>query len=184
MEPPASATNFFIRSILVVFAMFCIQQKSFCAVYPEHQVKAAFLFNFGKFVEWPKISAQSVSPHVSICVMGADPIREALESLFKDRKLKGKEVVLMQVRGSRSLQDCNILYVSASMSGGVQNAIRSVGSHPILTVSDAPRFAEEGGIIQLFQEGKSIHFSINLSAAKSVGLTISSQLLSLAKEVR
>jgi hypothetical protein len=148
----------------------------------ESEIKAAFMYNFAKFVQWPDAAfAQPQSPLV-LCVMGEDGFGPALDTV--DHKLaQGRE---LQVRRRVRLEDaksCHILFVAESERARLAAVLHSVSGSSVLTVSDIDRFAELGGVIGLYNVDNKLRFSINPEQAHSASLQVNSQLLKLAKIV-
>jgi hypothetical protein len=145
----------------------------------EYQVKAAFLYNFVKFVEWPATPAAREGP-IEICVLGKDPFRGALERVVEAKTVKDRTLVIRHIGDIAAARSCQVLFVSASEAGSVSEIIRAVRGWNVLTVSEIDRFSERGGIINFLMEGQRVRFRINTKMAASAGLTISSKLLELA----
>jgi hypothetical protein len=149
----------------------------------EYEIKAAFIYNFAKFVQWPAPAfAQPQSPLI-LCMIGKDLFGSALDTI--DHKLaQGHE---LQVRRPVRLEDiktCHILLVSESERNKLAPIFHAVSGASILTISDLDRFAEAGGIIGLYNVDNQVQFAINLEVSRSASLQINSQLLKLAKIVR
>lgn len=148
----------------------------------EYQVKAAFIFQFAKFVEWPPEAAGRASNTFTICVLGKSPFGRSLHSLA-GQTVHGRRVVVTQIRGTEEIESCNVLYVSSSEKGKLQQILAAVGTRPVLTISDIKRFASSGGMIGFVPVGDKVRFEINQRAALRSGLRISAQLLRLAVAV-
>jgi hypothetical protein len=144
-------------------------------------LKAAFLVNFGRFVEWPAGAAKT-GPLV-ICVFGDDAIAGALDDTVKGHTIGGRDVVVSRVT-AESLRGCHVLYLTGLDPKRSQQIVAGLMSTPVLTVSDRDEFAQSGGIVGLFVEEGKMRFAINVEAAQRAGLHISSRLLSLAKIVK
>lgn len=149
----------------------------------EYQVKAAFLYNFGKFVEWPA-DAFSSAPDLIITVVGDDPFDGTLERLVGGKSVQGRPIVIRHVRSVAELVATHIAFVSRSEAPHLTEVLKTLTGHPVLTVSDIPEFASRGGAIELGLEQNRVRFTINLKAAEQARLTISSQLLKVARSVR
>jgi hypothetical protein len=148
----------------------------------ESDVKAAYLFNFGKFVKWPAPAANRDSAF-TICVLGHDPFGTTLDATVSGEKVDGKAVVVRRVTSQKEASGCRIVFISSSEDSKVKLVL--AGLDPgVLTVSDMPHFAEEGGMIQFVTEGNRVRFTVNLTAAEKAGLTLSSELLKVATNVR
>jgi uncharacterized protein DUF4154 len=153
----------------------------------EYLIKAGFIYNFAKLVEWPTASfAQPDSPIV-IGILGEDPFGATLDRIVADKKINGRGFAVKRVKWSRDfkdLRDCNILFVSSSEKEHIESVIDAMKGLPILTIGDAPGFAKRGGIINFMLEDNKVRFEVNVEAAKHADLTISSRLLTLARIVQ
>jgi hypothetical protein len=142
------------------------------------ELKAAYLFNFAKLVEWP---ATTAADSLTICFVGAQGVHEAFARTVGDKQVGARRIVVKHMpAAAESRAGCDVLYLDASMAGGSQQIESSA---PALTVSDAQNFAAHGGMIELFSEGNRLRFNINLPSAQRAGLRISSSLLQLAARV-
>ncbi len=143
----------------------------------EYQIKAAFLFNFAKFVQWPDTAFGSES-NLQICVLGDNPISPAL-STIENKTAQGRNVVVRRSLKASEAAECNILYVADA------RALPAAGraAPGALTVSDSTGFAEAGGMIGLVTLDNKVRFEVNLDAINDAGLKVSAQLLKLAKAV-
>lgn len=146
----------------------------------EYQVKAAFLLNFGKFVEWPSGDASDLL----ICVLGDDPFGETLDDTVAGRTVGRRTVATRRIGAVAQAKSCSILFVSRSESGSVDGILSALRGSPILLVGELDRFATRGGMINFVEVDQKIRFEINEAAAKKAGLKISSQLLRLATIVQ
>jgi len=166
----------------------------------EYEVKAAFLYNFLKFVDWPKTKTADSNEPMIIGVIGDDVFQNALDAL--ERKTVGnRRVVVKRFPGMSALKKAgerepstpyphlqglrasHLLFVCPSERQHTQEILRSVEGHHVLTVADTPGFLEAGGVINLLTEEKRVHFEINLVAAKKAELRIRSAVLRLARRV-
>jgi len=153
----------------------------------EYLIKAGFIYNFAKFVEWPSAAfAQPDSPIV-IGVLGTDPFGSVLDRLVQDKKIGQRGFVVRRykwgkdLKDLKDLRDCKILFVSASEKAHADEIIQLVKWLPILTVGETPGFAERGGVIRFTVEDNRVRFEVNVDAAHQADLNISSRLLTLAK---
>jgi hypothetical protein len=148
----------------------------------EAEIKAAFLYNFTKFVAWSDSAPQeSITPYV-IAVLGDDPFGDALSALEK-KTVQGRPIVVQNVSSLDSLKSCQMLFISSSEEPRLGAILRAAHARKILTVGDMEGFASRGGIIGLGLYGDRVGFEINVESARQAGLTISSRLLSLAKDI-
>jgi hypothetical protein len=148
----------------------------------EYQVKAAYLFNFAKFVTWPT-AAERTDPSFTVCVLGRDPFGSALQTTVSGEKIRGKPVVLKRVATAKEASGCRILFISSSEEPKLKRVLSEMDPGT-LTVSDMPHFVDNGGMIQFVPEGKRVRFEVNLTAAEKSGLALSSELLKVATNVR
>ncbi len=153
----------------------------------EYLIKAGFIYNFAKLVEWPATAfAQADSPIV-IGVLGDDIFGATLDRVVADKKINGRGFIVKRLKWSRDFKDfkgCNILFVSSSEKEHVDSVVEAMKSLPVLTIGDEPGFARRGGIINFTLEENKVRFEVNVEAAKRADLTISSRLLTLARIVQ
>jgi hypothetical protein len=145
-------------------------------------LKAAFVYSFAKFTEWPQDAAPTAATFTA-CVLGDNLIREALDRVVKGRQLSGRAISVSQVKLDGKLRTCHLLYVTGVTPAQVAAIVAAVRGAPVLTVSDVDDFAEEGGIAQMFVENGKMRFDLNLEVARRSGLQLSSKLLALAAHV-
>ena len=150
----------------------------------EYQVKAAFLYNFAKFVEWPAQSFKGPDDPIAICVVGQNPFGSMLEDTVKGKRLEGRAFVVRTVADVQQAGGCHILFVSSSEREHLQSILASIKTTGILTVGETAGFAKDGGIINFKLDGGMVRFEINIDAAAKEGLQIRSNLLSLAQIVK
>lgn len=143
----------------------------------EEQFKAAYVFNFVKFVEWPPAA---LSNTLTVCFLGGQGVYEALSVSIEGKRVGARQLLARQLDPSASTDGCNALYFDAAAAAGKPFMIEQ----PVLTISDAEKFALHGGIIELFTENHRLRFLINVDNAHKAGLRISSDLLKLAAGVR
>jgi hypothetical protein len=148
----------------------------------ESSLKAAFIYNFVKFTEWPEDVLPSTAI-LSACVLGDSPIRDALERIVKGRLLSGREISVSQVQLDGKLRSCHLLYASGVTPAQVAAIVTAVRGAPVLTISDVDDFVRQGGIAQMFVENGKMRFDLNLEVARRSRLDLSSKLLVLAAHV-
>ncbi|MBI5641705.1 MAG: YfiR family protein [Nitrospirae bacterium] len=147
----------------------------------EYQVKAAFLCNFAKFVEWPS-ELSSEADHLDICILGDDPFGAAFEQI-QARGVSGRKPVVRRLKSTEHFRGCHILFISSSEERRIGRVVEALKGLNILTVGDTQGFAERGISINFILEEKKVRFEINIEAARRSGLKISSRLLKLAATV-
>ncbi len=147
----------------------------------EYQVKAAFLYNFAKFVRWPdEAFAQTNSPLV-IGILGEDPFGSNLELAIKGKSINGHPLALRAVESPAEMKQCHVLFVCQNPKRNLAQTLATIQTNSILTVSETEHFCEAGGMINLFMEGAKVRFEINDAAATRARLAISSKLLNVAR---
>lgn len=146
----------------------------------EDEVKAAFVYNFAKFVEWP---ADKINNQINLCVLGDSPLGFSALKAIDGRTAQDKQVVTKLLNKSDDLKGCQIVFIAASERNKLAQLLKTSHQHHALTVSDMDGFAKLGGAIGLAKSDEKIRFEINLLAAKAAELTVSSRLLSLALAV-
>lgn len=148
----------------------------------EYKVKAAFLYNFTLFVEWPTEAFSGNDSPLTVCIFGKSPFGDALGSL-KGKTVKTRKLALRQIDSVQEMRGCQVLFVSASEKMQLPNILAAVKNQNVLTVSEMDSFAAAGGIINFITLEDKIRFEVNLKAARQARLKISSQLLKLARDV-
>lgn len=177
-------------AILLVLAVELCRPSASCAANAAEgngpttlQLKAAFLYNFAKFTEWPP-DAVIPAQQLSLCIAGDNALAAVLERLVAGKTIEGHEFVVVLVNTSRPITWCHVLYASRLDARDSAQLFEVLQDAPVLTVSDGDAFAKRGGIAGLVREQDRMRFVINLSAAKRARLTLSSNLLHLATIVK
>ena len=149
----------------------------------DYQVKAAYLYNFGRFIEWPRVVTAKSGPF-TVCVLGQDPFGSTLDATMAGETIAGRNVVAKRISTPEESVNCQILFLSAAEAGRLNKIMEGLDKEAVLTVSDMPQFAQRGGMIQFVLEGNRVRFEVNLIATQHAGLTLSSDLLRVATAVR
>jgi len=149
----------------------------------EYQVKAVFLYNFAKFVEWPDTAFSSSKAPVNICILGKNPFDAALDDI-RDKTVRGRPLSIRMNPDIDKLNQCHILFISASEKNQLSYIIQRLNNASVLTVADMEGFTSAGGMINLVMQDNKVSFDINLKSARLAVLKISSRLLKLANTVR
>lgn len=150
----------------------------------EYLIKAGFIYNFAKFVEWPSAAFSQPDSPIVIGVLGADPFGNVLDRIVEDKKIGPRGFVVRRYKWGKELKDlkdCKILFISSSEKTHIDEILLSVKGLPILTVGETAGFAERGGVIRFTLEDNRVRFEVNVDAAHQADLNISSRLLTLAK---
>jgi len=177
-RPKIAARLAIASSLIVLFATFAVGQN---ARSTESQVKAAYLYNFGKFVTWTDRAGNSDT--FQICVLGKDPFGRVLDSTVKGESIDQKTVRVARISRVQEAAPCNILFISASEQGHLSAILADAQRMEVLTVSDMPHFAERGGTIGLVNHQDRIRFEVNRNMAEKSHLVLSSELLKVAVRV-
>jgi hypothetical protein len=148
----------------------------------EPQVKAAYLYNFGKFVGWQADRA-AIADSFQICVLGKDPFGAVLDATVSGESIGGRKITIERPSGIEQAAGCSVLFVSLSEESRLTPVLAAAQRMNLLTVSDIPHFAERGGIIGLVTQQGKIRFEVNRSAAERSHLLLSSELLKVATRV-
>lgn len=162
--------------------VFCRAAEDVKSAVAEYPVKAAYVYNFIKFTEWPTLPDEVRPGSIVIGVLGSGAQVSALEDL-NGKSAKGKVIEVRRVSSCDQLTDCQVLFICGSEEKELRHILFHCNALPILTISSLPGFAEAGGDIGFFLADNKVRFSINLEATKQVGLTISARLLALARIV-
>jgi len=152
----------------------------------EYLIKAGFIYNFAKLVEWPTTAFPQPDSPIVIGILGDDPFGGTLDRIVTDKKINGRGFTVKRLKWGKDLKDikdCNILFVSSSEKEHLDSVVDAMKWLPVLTIGDAPGFARRGGIINFTLEDNKVRFEVNVEAAKHADLTISSRLLTLARIV-
>jgi uncharacterized protein DUF4154 len=150
----------------------------------EYEVKATYLYNFIRFVEWPAKVAQVQTGSIVICVLGRDPFGPALNAIVKDEVIAGKSVVAQQILTAQDALNCRVLFISSSEDARLKQILTTLGDASVLTVSELPEFTQQGGMVQFISEGNRVRFKVNLASTEHAGLRPSSELLKVAINVK
>jgi hypothetical protein len=146
-------------------------------------VKAVFLYNFAKFVEWPSVPAEAGQPF-TICVVGEDPFGDTLDQAILGKSINGRALMARRVRRAGDARTCQIAFISASEGKRLRAILDGLNGASVLTVGETEGFAEQGGVINFRLEEDRVRFEINVDAAQRAGLKMSAKLLGLARIVR
>ena len=150
----------------------------------EYEVKAAFLYNFAKFVEWPVGAFPDADAALELCIYGDDPFGPVIDHIVRGRTVQGRPIIVQRKAETTSLAGCHLLFVGPVSGEEVARIVQLTGGTSVLTVGETDRFVDAGGMIRLFVEGGKVRFEVNAGAAERAELRVSSQLLKLARTVR
>ena len=148
----------------------------------EYQVKAAFLYNFAKFIEWPTEAFSN--GHLVVGLIGDDPFGSALDQTINGKSINGRQLIIRRFKWGQNLRDCHILFIASSERKRLPQILESLRGARVLTVGELDKFCQQGGLINFILEENKVRFEINLDVAEQAGLKISSKLLALARSVK
>ena len=173
--------RFTFRSAVCLVAAVLLLPADLPAQKPtDYDVKAAYLFNFGKFLRQPDTPHQ---PSFDICVLGHDDFGGALDKLTANEQLNGVPEHTIHVENAVAARRCAIVFISVSEADRLKQDLSDVAGYPVLTVSDVPHFVERGGMIGFETQAKHVRFLVGLDAVTKAGLGLSSELLKVALAV-
>lgn len=177
-----SVLKFKIKYFLLILLWICrsslFAQKSNV---PEYQVKAVCIFNFTQFVEWPTDALSPEQGPFIIGILGENPFGTYLEEVVSGEKVNGHPITVKYYKNANEIKLCHILFIGKSDTFNSADIILSFKGKTTLTVSDLPYFLQNGGIIRLYTKNNKIQIQINLEAAKTANLIISSKLLKMVE---
>jgi hypothetical protein len=168
----------------------------------EYQVKADYLANFSRFVDWPGSQNSATSPAADntpnpsvaasarpedpfvICIIGRDPFGPTLDNALVGQTVDARKIIARRISAHKDTLNCEILFIAASEATHAKEILSRVEKYPVLTVSDLPTFLADGGMIQFIVREEKIRFAVNVSVAQKAGLAVSSQLLKVAAEIK
>jgi len=170
--------------IILAALIFCNINYAHTQSHTKSEVQAAFLFNFAKFVDWPKSAFSDSSRSFIIGIIGDDPYEEVLDRIVIDQSVKNKKISIQRLNWFDTFKQCHILFISNSEEKRLKWILNRIQGLSVLTVSEMPLFTERGGIIKFILKNNKVRFEINLEAANHANLKISSQLLRLAENLK
>ncbi len=149
----------------------------------EYSVKAAYLFNFGKFVRFASAEGGESRATFDLCIIGEDPLGRSLDEITANEKLDGKPVRVTRFKSAAEARGCGIAYISAAEGSHVDSDLQALSGQQVLTVSDSNDFLRRGGMIQFVNVANHVRFAVNLDAARKAHISLSSELLRVAISV-
>lgn len=180
---PAPTASWLLR-LAIALMLLSSSAHSQAGTATEYQVKAAFLYNFAKFVEWPTEAFSQPSAPFHLCVFGDDPFEGELERIVREKTIGGRPLRVLQPKRADRARGCHILFVASSDRKKVRSLLEALSGSTTLTVGDTSEFTRLGGMINFLVEGGRVRFEINPEAAQENRLRISAKLLSLARIAR
>ena len=149
----------------------------------EYKIKAVFLYNFAKFVEWPAEAFRSAEQPIEICILGQDPFGNWLEETVKGRAIDGRALVIRSVVTIKEMSGCHVVFVGGGEQKRFRSLLGEINKRSILIVGESDMPSQPGADINLMRQGTRVRFEINAESAKHKHLRISSKLLDLASSI-
>jgi hypothetical protein len=149
----------------------------------EFDVKAEYLFNFGRLLRLTGTATVSRPATFDLCVLGQDPISHALEEIAANETIDHRPVHVAQIADAYEARGCEVVFISSGEGDGIHADLAAIGNADVLTVSDAPGFLKNGGMIQFVLLQRHVRFAVNLDAVNRTHLVLSSELLRVAMSV-
>jgi hypothetical protein len=171
-----------LRRIVILAALAVLSTPATTAP-NEYQVKAVFLFNFARFVEWPALTFMSADAPFELCVYGDDPFGADLDAVVRGESAGGRPIVVRRLRESRDASQCQILFISGSANSELEPLLATLDRRATLTVSDIEGAAQRGAMVLMMTVNGKIRLRINIDAVRAAHLTVSSNLLRAAEVV-
>jgi hypothetical protein len=166
-----------LRRLAVLVAGLVLLAGDASAALSEHRLKAVFLFNFTRFVEWPPSAFTAPDAPFVLGVFGRDPFGSDLDDVVRDETINGRRLLVRRVQSVQDAAACQILFIPQSERANLDEILAALSRSNTLTVSDLDGSAQHGAMIRLVTDRDRIRLRINVDAARAAGLTISSKLL-------
>jgi hypothetical protein len=184
-QPVTRVTKKLVLPVTACLAAMLSCGESLAQPASEYEVKAAFLYNFAKFVEWPAWTFEQTGGTVVLGVYGANPFGPTLERMARLQQVQGRTIVIKPVSSLKEMGFCHVLFVgSPGADGDWSQTIRAASGGSRLLVGDSDDFAQRGGGIGFFVQDRRVRFTVNLAATDRAGLKLSSKLLKIARVIR
>ena len=150
----------------------------------EYAVKAAFLYHFAQFVEWPDGAFHDAKSPYVYCTVGPDAFHGVLESTLKDKTVGARGFEVRHLKQMQEAQGCHLVFLGEFEKRQVGAAMAAVKGSPVLVVGESEQFVADGGMIGFLLEDNKVRFEVNLESTERAGLKVSAKLLALAKTVK
>jgi hypothetical protein len=168
-----SVTKLWGLFLLITASLACVLAPARAAT-REYEIKAGFIYNFFRFIEWP-----TPGQSWTVGILGSDPFEGGLRD-FEARPVAGKTITIKKVTGSADAKGCDVVYVGPSESTRLNSLLNSLKGSPVLTISDLPQFADKGGAIGLTTESNRVRFIVNIDTLKQGKMRANARFLQLA----
>ena len=169
--------------LLALATTLAVKSSVFAADYSEHEIKAAYLYKFSEYVEWPKEVFPDDNAPFTIGILGTDPFGSVIDDAVKEKKAQGRSILIKRATAPKELTECQMVFVGPSEDSQMKESLSAFEGRGVLTVGESGEFMQQGGMIRFVLVENNVRFEINVDSAHKAGLKISSQLLKLAKTV-
>jgi uncharacterized protein DUF4154 len=150
----------------------------------EYQVKAAFIFNFLSFTQWPESAFAGTSDPLRVCVLRGELIARAIDATVRGEAIDGHPVLVEQIASAPDVARCHVLFVPKTEAAHAAELVRAAGDAPVLTVGESDQFLRDGGVVNFSIENGRVRFDVNQRVAREHGVNLSSKLLQIARSVK
>jgi hypothetical protein len=150
----------------------------------EYDVKAAYLFNFGKFIRVNGTARPAPRSTFDLCILGRDPMGRAIDDIAANESIDNRTVRIVRIADVSQAHGCEVLFIGSSEEAQLRENLAIIAKSDVLTVSDAPDFLDRGGMIQFVLQQNRVRFAINLDAVNRTHLVLSSELLKVASTIK
>lgn len=168
---------------LALIAMFCAGTLMAQTTAKEYRIKAAFLFNFAHYVEWPPETFKEANSPLTYCTIGDDPFEGVLDQSLNAKTAGTHPLRVQHLKAPENFQDCQIVFIGANEKKRVTAILETLKQAPVLVVGESSHFIQQGGTVGFLSEENTVRFEVNLDAAQRAHLNISATLLAVAKTV-
>jgi YfiR/HmsC-like len=176
-----------VMSLALLAVLMLASSPGVCGDAPsltEYQVKALFLLNFTKYVEWPDAAFEQADAPITIGVVGENHFGEDLKKAVEGKSVNGRKIIIVSLETESDWSKCRILFISGSEKKRLAEILGKIGTLPVLTVGETEQFTQQGGMVNFTRKDGKVRLEINLTAAEKAKVGISSKLLSVADVVR
>ncbi len=183
MEEAPILRSYAVKLAIALLLLLYWQNPSGGQAISDSQVKAAYLYNFAKLVEWPPTDFASPEAPIRFCILNDPAFESELNHIVIGKNISGRPLTVVEVPDAEKSRGCQILFINASHEKHLQQILASLQNTSVLTVGESKGFVEQGGIINFINQNDRVQFQVNDKAAKQAGIHISSRLLVVAKLV-
>ncbi len=171
------------RFLVALIVAFCASTLMAQTTAKEYRIKAAFLFNFAHYVEWPPDSFKDTDSPLTYCTVGDDPFEGVLDQSLNAKSVGTHPLRVQHLKPPENFQGCQIVFIGANEKKRIASILETLKQSPVLIVGESNRFVQQGGTVGFLSEENTVRFEVNLDAAQRARLNISATLLSVAKTV-